>query len=223
MSFIKGLKAINNVLEEQRQRAEKSADYQKVEWLKLTDGQAVKARFVEELDEDSPGYDESRGLAVVIAEHTAPEDFRRKAVCTKDDDGRCYACEQAQSNPKAGWWPKLRYYTNVIIDDGKDAPHVVAWSQGVSNKSAFNILREQAIDMGSVSNLQWKLKRNGLGTETSYLLMPQLADAEPFDWSAFEFFDLEKIVREVPYAEQEAFYLGLDANVAAKADASIDW
>lgn len=222
MGFIKGLSAINNVLEEQKRRSERSSSYQKVRWLKLADGQAVKIRFVEELDEDSPGYDESRGLAVVISEHTSPEDFRRKAVCTQDVDGRCYACEQAQSNPKAGWWPRLRYYTNVIVDDGQEAPYVAVWSQGVSNKSAFNNIREYAMDMGAVTNMTWKLKRNGMKTETSYLLMPQGIDSEPFDWDGYEFFNLEKIVREVPYAEQEAFYNGIEAN-AAHADTSINW
>jgi len=221
MGFIKGLTAINEVLEQQKNRAAQSADYQKVEWLKLADGQAVKIRFVEELDEDSQGYDESRGLAIVISEHTSPEDFRRKAVCTKDVDGRCYACEQAPSAPKAGWWPRLRYYANVIVDDGVDAPHVVVWSQGISNQSAFTVIREYAMDMGAITNLSWKLKRNGMKTETSYLLMPQGIDQEPFDWSGFEFFNLEKIVREVPYAEQEAFYLGVEAN--AGSEAAINW
>ena len=222
MGFIKGLSAINEVLEQQKQRAAQSADYQKVEWLKLADGQAVKVRFVEELDEDSQGYDESRGLAIVISEHTSPEDFRRKAVCTKDDDGRCFACEQAPSAPKAGWWPRLRYYANVIVDDGVEAPRVVVWSQGISNQSAFTNIREYAMDMGAITNLTWKLKRNGMKTETSYLLMPQGIDQEPFDWSGFEFFNLEKIVREVPYAEQEAFYMGENAN-AGNSEAAINW
>jgi hypothetical protein len=222
MGFIKGLSAINELIDSQKKRAEQSADYQKVEWLKLADGQAVKIRFVEELDEDSLGYDASRGLAVVISEHQSPEDFRRKAVCTKDVDGRCYPCEQAPNEPKAGWWPRLRYYANVIVDNGTDAPHVTVWSQGISNKSAFTIIREHAMDMGAITNLTWKLKRNGMKTETAYLLMPQAVDQEPFDWSGFDFFDLEKVVREVPYAEQEAFYMGEDAN-AANSDASINW
>jgi len=38
---------------------------QKYRWLKLADGQAVKIRFLEELDEDSANYSEDRGLAMV--------------------------------------------------------------------------------------------------------------------------------------------------------------
>lgn len=226
MGFIRGLAAINNVMDEQKVRAENASNYQKVSWLQLSDGQSVKVRFVEELDEDSPGYDESRGLAVVISEHSSPDDFRIKAVCTAETEGRCFACEQARKpDAKPGWRYRLRYYTNVVVDDGSGQPKVQVWSQGVSTRSAFNIIREYAMDMGAVSNLVWKLKRNGMKTETSYLLMPQGIDAEPFDWSKFEFFNLEKIVREVPYADQEEFYFGVpsEANAGATTEATINW
>jgi hypothetical protein len=59
--------------------------------------------------------------------------------------------------------------------------------------------------------LTWKLKRNGQGTETSYTLIPGTPDKEPFNWSkVMSHFNLEKALSEVPYAEQEAFYLGFD-------------
>ena len=54
----------------------------------------------------------------------------------------------------------------------------------------------------------WKLKRNGKGTETTYILLPGKQDAEPFNWGSHEAFNLDKVIRELPYAEQEAFYLG---------------
>ena len=56
----------------------------------------------------------------------------------------------------------------------------------------------------------WKLKRNGKGTETNYVLLPGKQDSESFDWSKYESFNLEKVVRDLPYAEQEAFYLGFN-------------
>jgi len=36
---------------------------------------------------------------------------------------------------------------------------------------------------------------------------------EPYNFSGVELFNLEKVVREVPYAEQENFYFGFDALV----------
>ena len=207
MSVIKGLKDINALLD--KPKFENTG--QKVRWLKLADGQSAKIRFIEELDNESAHYDDARGLSVVIAEHTNPKDYKRKAACTMEAEGRCYGCEMARLEPKSGWRSKLRFYCNVLVDDGLEDPYVAVWSQGVSKQSAFNTIREYALETGSISNLQWKLKRNGQGTETNYTLIPTGPDSEPFAWPESEFFNLEKVVREVPYPEQESFYFGFDA------------
>lgn len=207
MSVIKGLKNINALLD--KPKVESSGV--KVSWLKLADGQSAKIRFVEELDSDSAHFDESRGLAVVVSEHTNPKDYKRKAACTQESQGRCFGCEMARKEPKSGWRARLRFYCNVLVDDGIEEPHVVVWSQGVGKQSSFNTIREYALETGSVSNLTWKLKRNGQGTETNYTLIPTKPDSEPYDWGTVEPYNLDKVVRELPYAEQEAFYLGFDA------------
>lgn len=217
MSVIKGLKNISDILD--KPKYENTG--QKVRWVKLADGQAAKVRFIEELDADSANYDEKRGLSVVIAEHTNPKDYKRKAACTIDSEGRCYGCEMARKEPKSGWRSRLRWYGNVIIDDGTESPYVAVWSQGISKQSAFGNLREYAIETGSISNLEWKIKRNGQGTETNYTLLPTKPDTEPFKFDGFEPFNLEKVVREVPYAEQESFYFGFDT--PSVTSSNIDW
>lgn len=217
MSVIKGLKDIGALMDKPKYEN----NGQKVRWVKLADGQSAKVRFVEELDSDSANYDESRGLSVVIAEHTNPKDYKRKAVCTIDSEGRCYGCEMARKEPKGGWRSRLRWYGNVIVDDGTEAPYVAVWSQGISKQSAFGNLREYAIETGSISNLEWKIKRNGQGTETNYTLLPTKPDTEPFNFNGIEPFNLEKVVREVAYAEQENFYFGFDA--PSVTSSSIDW
>jgi len=220
MSVVKGLKNINALLDS-KPKSDPSAG-PKVRWVKLADGQSAKIRFIEELDEDSAHFAEARGLAVVISEHTNPKDYKRKGACTQDSLGRCFGCEMARNEPKGGWRSRMRFYTNVLIDDGLEAPYVAVWSQGISKQSAFNTIREYALETGSISNLQWKLKRNGQGIETNYTLIPTGPDAEPYDWSNVEPFNLDKVVREVPYAEQEAFYLGFDGPGAATTSNS-DW
>jgi hypothetical protein len=207
MSVIKGLKDINALLD--KPKYENTG--QKVRWVKLADGQSAKIRFIEELDQDSASYSDARGLSVVIAEHTNPKDYKRKAACTVDSEGRCFGCEMARKEPKSGWRSRLRFYCNVVIDDGTEDPYVAVWSQGISKQSAFNTIREYALETGSISNLEWKIKRNGQGTETSYTLLPTRPDSEPFNWDGIEAFNLEKVVREVAYAEQENFYFGFDA------------
>lgn len=218
MSVIKGLKNINALLDKPKY----DEDSPRVRWLKLTDGQAVKIRFIEELDEDSANYAEDRGLALVVKEHTNPKDYKRKAVDTMDTEGRDWAEEMHRKDPKAGWRARLRFYCNVLVDDGIEEPYVAIWSMGVSKQSAFNTIREYALETGSISNLTWKLKRNGQGTETSYTLIPSAPDAEPFNWAEVKPYPLESALKKIPYAEQEAFYLGFDSP-SGSATSNIDW
>ena len=93
---------------------------------------------------------------------------------------------------------------------------------GVSKMSSFNTIREYALETGSISNLTWKLKRNGQGTETSYTLIPSAPDSEPFAWGEVEPFNLELALTQIPYAEQEAFYLGFDTPSVTSAT-NVEW
>jgi hypothetical protein len=218
MSVVKGLKNINALLDKPKYDENKA----KVRWLKLADGQSVKIRFIEELDEESPSYSEERGLALVVKEHTNPKDYKRKAVDTMDTEGRDWAEEMHRKDPKAGWRSRLRFYCNVLVDDGLEDPYVAIWSMGVSKQSSFNTIREYALETGSISNLTWKLKRNGQGTETSYTLIPSTPDKEPFTWADIRPFPLESALNKVPYAEQEAFYLGFDTP-SSNSSSNMDW
>jgi len=137
MSVIKGLKDINALLEKPKYEG----TGQKVRWVKLADGQSAKVRFVEELDQDSAHYAEARGLSVVVSEHTNPKDYKRKAACTQDSEGRCFGCEMARKEPKSGWRARLRFYCNVLINDGTEDAYIAVWSQGISKQSAFNNIR----------------------------------------------------------------------------------
>jgi hypothetical protein len=218
MSIIRGLKDINAIVDKPKYES----TGEKIRWVKLADGQSAKIRFIEELDADSANYAEDRGLAVVVKEHTNPKDYKRKALDTMDSEGKDWAEEMHRKDPKAGWRARLRFYCNVIVDDGTEPPYVAVWSQGVSNQSAFNTLREYALETGSISNLEWKIKRNGQGTETSYTLLPTKPDSEPFNWDGIKPFNLDKVVRHVPYAEQEAFYLGFDQG-SSVTSSNTDW
>lgn len=218
MSVVKGLANINALIDKPKYDSDKP----RVRWLKLTDGQAVKIRFIEELDEDSPNYSADRGLSVVVKEHTNPKDYRRKAVDTMESEGRDWAEEMHRKDPKAGWRGRLRFYCNVLVDDGIEEPYAAIWSMGVSKQSAFNTIREYALETGSISNLTWKLKRSGSGTETVYTLIPSAPDSEPYDWGTIEPFDIDLALNHVPYAEQEAYYLGFDTPSASSAT-NVEW
>ena len=217
MTIVKGLKNINALVDKPKYEGTGT----KVRWLKLADGQAVKLRFIEELDDESANYNAERGLALVVKEHTNPKDYKRRALDTMETEGRDWAEEMHRKDPKAGWRGRLRFYCNVLVDDGIEEPYAAIWAMGISKQSAFNTIREYALETGSISNLSWKLKRNGQGTETSYTLIPGSPDKEPFDWSKVTPFPLEKALNKIPYAEQEAFYLGFDT--PGNSATNIDW
>ena len=217
MGIIKGLKAINDEIDRPRSA---SISGPRVRWLKLDDGQSVKIRFANEVDDSSAHYNEDNGLSIVVSEHQNPQDYKRKAVCTLDDEGRCFGCEMHRRNPKDGWKPRLRFYTNVVVDDKIEEPYIAVWSMGVAKSATFNTIRDFAGDGNSITNMEWKVKRNGKGTETNYTLIPGPVDSDSFDWSRFEIFPLESAIRQIPYSDQESFYLGFD-NPATST--SVDW
>lgn len=216
MGIITGLKNIEAAME----RPTSSGSGPKVRWLKLEDGQSLKIRFVNEIDEDSKLYNEDRGLAIVVKEHTNPKDYRRKAVDTMEEEGRDWAEEMHRKDPKAGWKGRLRFYINVLVDDGMEDSYVAVWSMGVMKSPTFDTIREYAMESEGISNMTWKLKRSGKGTETTYILIPGERDSEPFNWSKHEAFPLENAIRKVPYAEQEGFYLGFDNPTTS---ANVEW
>jgi hypothetical protein len=216
MAIVKGLKNIEAMLD--KPKFENNGP--RVTWLKLEDNQSVSVRFVNELDGDSPTYDEKNGLAIVVSEHTNPKDYKRKAACSAESEGRCFGCEMHRKDMKAGWRARLRFYINVLVDDGTNEPYIAVWSMGVAKSATFDTIREYVQDSQSLSGMTWKLKRNGKGTETTYILIPIKQDEEKFDWSKHEIPDLEAVVREVPYAEQESFFLGFDN---PSVSTSVDW
>jgi hypothetical protein len=216
MAIVKSLKQAKNEIDA------RASEGPKGRWLKLDDGQKVKLRFVNELSADSKNYNEKLGQAIVVAEHTNPKDYRRKALCSMDDEGRCYGCEQNRKDPKAGWKAKLRFYTNVYVYDNEEN-YVAIWSQGVGPKSTTtNTISDYDDETGSITNLVWSLRRNGTGTQTNYVLIPGAIDENAFDFSGVEPFDLMKVAtRQVAYTDQENFYMGLD--VDSSASTSLDW
>jgi len=223
MGIVKGLKDLNKALDKPQSSGEGGP---KGRWLKIEDGESLKIRFLQELDPDSPHYDVKYGLGFIAVEHTNPKDYRRKALCTIDDQGKCWGCEQHKKDYKAGWKGRQRLYINVLVDDGKEDPYVAILSQGHSGKTITPTLIEYANEMGSISNLMWRVKRTGSKTDTSYTAIPLAKDEGAFDKSALELFDLETVaVRDLPYAEQESFYLNNESEKSedSSTSSSLDW
>jgi hypothetical protein len=210
MSY-KGLGQLNEL---QERKSEGSGG--NVRWVKFEDGKAVKVRFANETTDESSGYDPERGLVLLVKEHVkpGPNNFSIRAECTMDDEGKCFACELHKRDFKAKWGSKLRFYTNVLIDDGKD-PHIAVWGMGTFKSNTFSTIRDYAEEYGTLTQNVWKVKRSGESTETTYSLLPGPTDTEPFDWSPYTLFDLDLAINKVPYDQQEAYYTGNNTGTAA--------
>lgn len=223
MGIVTGLKNLNDVIDKP---GHESSEGSKATWVKIEDGESLKVRFLQELDPDSPTYNEKNGLGFIAIEHTNPADYRRKALCSMDDQGKCYGCEQHRKDYKAGWKGKPRLYINVLVDNGKDDPFVAVLSQGISGKTITPTLNEYAKEMGSITNLMWRIKRTGLKTDTSYTIIPLQKDESEFDSSVLELHDLlATAVRDLPYVEQEAFFAGevKKSEGSSATDSTLDW
>lgn len=224
MGIVKGLKDLNKALDKPSYNEN---DGTKARWVKLEDGESVKIRFLQELDPDSPNYNEKNGLGFIAVEHTNPKDYRRKALCSMDDQGKCYGCELHRKDYKAGWKGRSRLYINVLVDDGKEEPYVAILSQGSSGKTVTPTLIEYAGEMGSITNLMWRIKRTGTKTDTSYTIIPLQKDETAFDSSSLELYKLEETaVRDLPYTEQEAFFSGEgghEDSSDSSTSSSLDW
>ena len=206
MGLAKGLTELNKAIDKP---SYSEGEGSKGTWFKIEDGESVKIRFLQELDPDSPHYNEKNGLGFIANEHSNPDNYRRKALCSMDDQGKCWGCEQHRKDFKKGWKARARLYVNVLVDNGKDEPFVAILSQGASGKAITPTVIEYAGEMGSISNLMWRIKRTGKMTDTSYTIIPLKADETPFDSSSLELFELEKIaIRDLPYVEQESFFSG---------------
>ena len=220
--IVRGLAGLEKFVE---RSAGSSNDGVKARWVRLDDGQVVKINFLQELDQDSPNFNADAGAAFLAVEHSNPDNYRRKALCTIDDEGACYGCEQDRANPKKGWRSRGRLYVNVLVDDGKEDPYVAILSQGTSGKTITPSLLMWAGENESITDSAFRIKRSGTGTSTEYSLVPA-PKSQGVDPNDYDLYDIEKIAtRYVPYAEQHDFYDGGSEESAAPKESSsaMEW
>lgn len=226
MGVVRGLSNINRRVEQDNAPRESGP---KVNYLKLADGETVRLWFLQELDAGSPGYNEDAGLGFLAIEHQSPRNFKIRGLCSMDDEGRCRGCEKHQQDFKAGWRQKSRLYINVLVQRLDKAgnevgePEVAVLAQGNGAKSVTPGLIEFAGENGTITANAFKMKRTGSGqTDTSYVLTPGKALDERLNPADYDLFDLDLVVREVPYDEQDAFYAGNQQEGAPVAATSVD-
>jgi hypothetical protein len=197
------LEKLNDLIEKNERGNEERV---KARWLKLSGGQTVTINFLQEIDEGSPEYNAEVGTILVASEHTNPDNFKKKALCTKETEGQCLGCEYAQDYPGKGWKARGRLYANVLVSEESGEKYVAVLSQGISDKSITPALVSFANDSNSITNIAFKLRRSGVGTATGYSLMPKIGSSGA-SLEGLELYDLNKSCTfSVVYADQANYY-----------------
>lgn len=181
-------------------------------YLTVSNGESYKIRFLQEITEDSAGYDETRSLAHVVWIHHNPDNFRKSAVCTINDEAsgyRCWACEQVPKNN--GWKAKQHMFINVAAYD----PDSQKWSikildQKFTAAHVAQTIVDYAGEYETITDRDYKISRKGEKQKTQYSLIPLAVKPEPEDEDfagSKELFDLSKVYRRKSVNEQASFYL----------------
>ncbi len=169
-------------------------------------GMGVRIHFLQELDEDSPNFNEKFGLAKAVDVHEHPTDFKKQAACTFESEGKCWACEQAAGGGDTDW--KWRARTNLLINvlvKKEDAEPVVRVLRKKMGKNDIGVqLLEYAEEYKSVTDRDYRYKRSGTSmNETKYTLTS--LDECPIKYEG-ELINLDELVKVVAYADQSQFF-----------------
>jgi hypothetical protein len=204
---------LDDVLRKKRQQQE-NAERPKVEWFGVggKHKNPVKVRFLQEFSADSPNYDSSRGTILFLAEHTSPYDFKKRAECTADTEGRCFACEMNKVEIKGTyngeeknypWSQKTNMYTWIATEDGE----LKVLSRPAPG-TFFDQLHDFNLDdgEGSITKHEFKISKGSAKNDKWSLSVQLKTSFELPDLS--ELVDLETAVgRKIAYADQKNFYI----------------
>lgn len=220
-----GMKSLDLIRKKVTEKSTPSGFDGESPFLTLKDGDAYVVRFLQEID--GAVADERRGQILVVEEHTSPKDYKIRAVCTAEDTGRCWACEQT-TLPEIGkkWKPRMRFYGNVLVLTEKDGktklaePKVKVLAQGFGDSNIGGDLLAVTEEYGNLTGQEFKLSRKGAGmNDTSYSLLPKPPKAMTKEEEASEVKDVTKWIKIVAYENQADYYNG---NAVAE-DSTSDW
>jgi hypothetical protein len=212
MAIIEGLAGLRKAREEQVEK-DAARNRPKAEYFgwdknkKAPNPDQILVQFLQEFDPSAAGYDEEKGLAVAAVEHEAPgpKGFMRRALCTQDSEGQCYACERKRADYQEGWKTKTNLYINALVDyNGKGNPEPVVISRNF-NQSFAQQLMDVAVEEGTITDTVFKITKHGTGTQTVWVL--SATKQAVWDTAGHDTFNIkETVLRDVEYDKQPAYY-----------------
>jgi|ERR1044072_4986120 hypothetical protein len=219
-----------DVLKAKAERAERE-DRPKVEWFSLKNGETKFIRLLQEFDTDMRNYDSKFGTAEFLVEHQSPEEWSRKALCTTDTEGRCFACAMDKEEPfilldeldgdgnrKKKWHPwgqKTNFYVYVV--DNKGAVRVL--SRTTDGKLFDSLVEEAEENNNSLTDITFKISK-GSANQNPWEIRKTTKEH-------FELPEIDELVAlstavglKVPFEDQKNFYLPKSNN--NKADVAVN-
>lgn len=183
-------------------------------YFTVKSGESFLIRFRQELTEDSANFSDEAGVAHVVSVHTNPDDFRKSAVCTGDNEEygyRCFGCEQVVHN--RGWKSKQHLLINVAVfnsEDGVWEPRVL--DQKFTGAHVAETIVTYAWEYGTIMDRDFKISRTGQKQQTKYNLIPLAPKDAHASIADLPMHNLSKIYRTMNPAEQAGFYIAEDDN-----------
>lgn len=183
-------------------------------FFNLQSGDTYKIRFLQELTEDSRGYQENVGTGIVVPVVTSPINWKWRCASTAsmpEHDYRCWATEQVRSDTR--WRPKPHLLINVAVDlDG-------VWESRILD-TTFNqrhvglMIMEYAKEFGTITNQTFKYSRTGSGAQdTNYSLIPLgVSDPDP-SIANLTLHQLDNVYTVLSYEKQKTFLTTGELNV----------
>lgn len=175
MGLMKGVDAIRQATESKPRSA--------FNWFKLGDGEAVRVRFAQELDYNSPSYVEENGVGVMVRVIQPPtkDGWKHRFYVTDETE---HLLEEVED-----WEKKTRLFINVVVErDGEW--NLELWD---ASKSTAKTLLEYSAEEGAITDYVYKVRRSGSGRDTTYILLPQ-PKAETPDLDEFDLVDIENVI-----------------------------
>lgn len=218
----------------QRQEREERSNRPEVAWftLKGKKDSTVRLRFLQELDTDARNYDSARGVVLFETEHVSPRDFRRRATCTYDSEGRCFSCEMDKVEPfleEDGvkrwhpWGQKTNLYVQVYTEEGK----VEVLSRPADGKFFDSLYDECTVENdNSITDVTFKISK-GSAKNSPWEIKTTKQEIEVPD--VVQLVDLtQAVVRSIAYADQKNFYIPESKDeqpkeVKKEQPADLDW
>jgi hypothetical protein len=180
-------------------------------------GGRVKVQPLQEIDPNSPAYDEDKGLGFITWYHQSPYNWKRSALCTMKD-GACFACEQNgvdkdENGENQPWYARKRFYINLLVtpedkhpDSPDGEPYVAVFHCPTTGNGILPDLMNWYKDNGPITEAVFTMSRSGEQGSTAHKLTPRLKD-EPVDISQYVTQDARAGgYPDVPYDRQAKFY-----------------